>query len=126
MGMMKKTFKTGAGLAILAAAAGAYFLTGARGERNRPRLKGWMLKMKGDVVAGLKNIKDNKEITYHRLVDKAADKYRAFREANKEEFDALHKELKSAWRRIRPGQPKPAPKAVKRRAGPFKGRRDAS
>ena len=45
---MKKSQKIigGIGLAALAA-AGAYFLGGKRGARNREAIRGWTLKMKG-------------------------------------------------------------------------------
>src|SRR3989344_8569266 len=63
----------GAGVAVLAAgAAGSYFLQTAK---NRKKLKGWMLKMKGETLEKIEKLKEVNEKAYHKAVDAAAKRY---------------------------------------------------
>ncbi len=83
------------------AAAGAYFLYGKEGVKNRTKIKGWTLKMKGEVLDGLE--KAQKRINraqYDRLVDQVTKKYRKVKKVSKPELSKLNKDLKSAWSKI--------------------------
>jgi len=83
--MTKKTTGTnvaiGAGVAAIAAlAAAGYFLYGSKdGARNRKKVRGWMLKAKGEVLEGVEKMKDVTEEQYAMIVDKVASKYKAIK-----------------------------------------------
>ena len=98
---MKKSEKIigGIGLAALAA-AGAYFLSGKRGLKNREAIKGWALKMKGDVLEKMESMKKIDRETYLRLVDKVADRYSRAESISAAELRHLTVELKNAWAHI--------------------------
>jgi len=98
---MKKSEKIigGIGLAALAA-AGAYFLGGQRGAKNRDVVKGWMLKMKGEVLEKIESMKKIDRDTYLRLVDKVADRYAKVETISAAELRHMTVELKNAWTEI--------------------------
>lgn len=89
----------GIGLAALAA-AGAYFLGGKRGQKNREAIKGWALKMKGEVLEKMESMKKIDRETYLRLVDKVADRYSRAESISAAELQHLTVELKNAWAHI--------------------------
>jgi len=71
---MKTTDKIIGAAAI--AAIGAYFLTGKHGAENRENVRGWMLKMKGEVLEKVEDLKNLTEADYYKIVDEAAARYR--------------------------------------------------
>lgn len=88
----------GAGIAaVVAGVAGAYFLQSAK---KRKKLKGWMLKMKGEALERVENLKEVTEPMYHKTIDEAAKRFRALKNVDQEELAKMVKELKSHWRRI--------------------------
>ena len=91
-----KELAIGAGVAALAAAG--YFLFGPSGEKNRKKIKGWTLKMKGEVLDKMEEVKEITEPVYNKIVDNVAKKYLS--KENKKEVEALVKDLKSHWKRI--------------------------
>ncbi|MEK7510425.1 MAG: hypothetical protein AAB567_02635 [Patescibacteria group bacterium] len=93
----------GVGAAALAvAAAGTYFLYGTKaGVKGRKRVKGWMLKAKGEVLEKIESLKELNEKIYHEAIDAVADQYRKLQHIDGEEVEALVKELKGYWKHIR-------------------------
>lgn len=84
--MSKKTTKnTHGGLKILATAAaiaaGGYFLYGKDAAKNRKRVKGWMLKVKGEVLDEIEKLKEIDEERYHKIVDNVVGKYKMAKDA---------------------------------------------
>ena len=70
----------GAGLATLAAfAAAGYFLYGKDGAKNKKKVRGWMLKAKGEILEGVEKLKDITEEQYAVVVDKVGAKYKAIK-----------------------------------------------
>lgn len=98
---MKKSEKIigGIGLAALAA-AGAYFLGGKRGAGNRAAIKGWTLRMKGEVLEKIESMKKIDRETYLRMVDKVAERYARAGTIGADELRHLTVELKNAWAQI--------------------------
>jgi len=99
---MKKTGKilgTGIGLAALAV-AGAYFLKGEKGAKNRERVRGWALKLKGEVLEKMENMKKIDRDTYLRMVDKVAERYSRMENITAAELQHLTIEMKNAWAQI--------------------------
>ena len=99
---MEKSKKAlGAGIAIAAiAAAGTYFLTGKRGDKNREKISAWTLKMKGEVLEKMKKLKEVNQESYCELVDEIAARYHRVEKVSAEEIKRLTPELKSAWKHI--------------------------
>jgi gas vesicle protein len=91
-----------AAAAVVAAAAGAYFLYGSKdAKKNRRVIKGWMLRAKGEVLEKMEKMKENvTEEAYNKIVDAVATKYGSMKDASAEEVEALSKELKSHWKNI--------------------------
>ena len=96
--MANNTTKVGAGVGIAAlAAAGAYFLYGKRGAKNREKIKGWVLKAKGEVLDKMENLKHVNKDTYNELVDDVTSRYKRVKKASGPEIKKLKRDLKSAW-----------------------------
>lgn len=92
----------GAGLAVaaVAAAAGAYFLYGKDGSKNRKKIKGWMLKAKGEILEQVENGKEMSEEAYNKVIDKVSQKYQAAKNIDRAELDQMVKELRGHWKSI--------------------------
>lgn len=98
---MKKEKVIGAGIGMAALAAiGAYFLTGKRGEKNREAIKGWTLKMKGEVLDKVEDIKSMKREDYEKIVDTVAARYAKLEKVGSAELKKLTADLKDAWKHI--------------------------
>ena len=93
----------GLGLAALAAAAaGTYFLYGSKNaSKNRKKIKGWMLKAKGEVLQEMEHMKDMSESRYHDTIDAMSERYKMLKHVDKKELNHLVKELKSHWKHIK-------------------------
>ena len=99
---MKKTEKIlSAGIVLGAVAAAAtYFLTGKRGEKNLGKIAAWTLKLKGEVLAKMRKMKEINQEAYYELVDDIADRYERVEKISAEEIKRLRPELKNAWKHI--------------------------
>lgn len=87
--------------AVAAAAAGGYFLYGKDGAKNRKKIKGWMLKAKGEVLEQIEKGKDVTEEVYHNVIDKVSKKYQTIKGIDPAEVQQMTKELKSHWKSIK-------------------------
>ena len=99
---MKKSGKLiGAGIGLAAIAAlGTYFLYGERGAKNREKIAGWSLKMKGEILEKVEALKSIDREAYHELVDKVAARYSKLEKVSASELRHLKVELKNAWAHI--------------------------
>ncbi len=88
----------GAGLAALA--AGAYFFLGPDGKKHQKKMKGWMIKMKGDVLEQIENAREVTEPVYNEIIDSVATTYTAANKIPKSEILALAQDLKRHWRTL--------------------------
>ena len=99
----KKTNKAGvigAGVFALTAAAVAYLLVGPKGKANREKLKGWVIKMKGEVVEKLENAKEITEPVFKKIVSEVAEKYKKIKNISPEELDAVVADIEKHWKSI--------------------------
>ena len=83
--------------AVVAGIAGAHFLDSAK---KRKKLKGWMLKMKGEALERIENLREATEPAYHKAIDEAAKRYLTLKHIDQKELAAVTKELKSHWKSI--------------------------
>ncbi len=90
----------GAGIAALTAAAVAYFLVGPEGKRNRKKLKGWTIRMKGEIIEKLEQVKEMSQPVFDRIVAQVEEKYRKIKNISPEELDSVVKDIKSHWKSI--------------------------
>lgn len=104
-----------AGLAALA--AGSYFIFGPKGKQNRKAIKGWTLKMKGEVVEKIEKLKEVTPDLYNKVIDEVSAKYAKVKDISAEELAALAMDMKKHWKSISNDlapKKKAAKKAVKK------------
>ncbi len=88
--------------ALAALSAGAYFLYGTKeGAKRRVKIKGWMLKAKGEVLEKLETLKDVNEETYNNVVQGVLKKYTGLKNVEQAEVDALFRDIRSHWKNIK-------------------------
>src|SRR3989338_6365228 len=99
---LAKEVLVGTGLvAVVAAAAGAYFLYGSKNaKQHRKQVKSWTLKAKGEVLEKLEKLKEVNEEIYHKVVNEVSKKYQAVKSIDKKDVEELVRELKSHWKSI--------------------------
>lgn len=93
-----KIIGVGAGVAALGAAA--YLLFGPNGKKNQKALKGWTVKMKGEIIEEFEKAKNITEPMYHEIVDKVQARYAKFQNVDKKELEEAVKEIKKNWKAI--------------------------
>jgi len=99
--MEKSKKMIGAGIALAAiAAAATYFLAGKRGKENREKIAAWTLKVKGEVLTKMKEMKEVNKEAYYALVDDVSERYGRVGKVSAEEMKILTKDLKNAWAHI--------------------------
>jgi hypothetical protein len=87
---------------ITAAAIGGYYLYGHKdAETNRAKVRGWMLRAKGDVLDELEKVGEVTESAYTRAVDAVATKYRELRNIEPEELNSFIEEMRQHWQGIK-------------------------
>ncbi|MCX6703197.1 MAG: hypothetical protein NTV02_00700 [Candidatus Zambryskibacteria bacterium] len=94
---------TAVGLGALAAlSAGAYFLYGTKeGAKKRVKIKGWMLKAKGEVLEKMEALKDVNEEAYNKVVSTVMNKYEGLKNIDQSEVASLVTDLKKHWKNIK-------------------------
>lgn len=125
MTQKKTTNKAGAVVmsiaGLTAAAVGAYYLYGHKdAAKNRAKIKGWMLKAKGEVLEELEKAKDVTESAYMGAVDTVLKKYNELKTIDPAELGEFMTEMKAHWSGIQktlgkaPTTKKVAPKKAKK------------
>ncbi|MDB5225548.1 MAG: hypothetical protein JWL87_500 [Candidatus Adlerbacteria bacterium] len=107
-GIDAKTTVAVAGLAAAtaAAAAGAYWLYGAKdAAKHRKLAKSWMLKARAEVMDAVENLKEVDKETYMAIVDEVVKRYGKAAGAGGAEAAKLLKDLKSGWAYIQVQKP---------------------
>jgi uncharacterized protein (DUF2225 family) len=95
---LKTALGIGAGVAVLSAAA--YVLFGPEGKKNRKIIKGWAVKMKGEIIEKFENAKELTEPVYHQIVDGIQAKYAKLKNVDKEDLAKTIAEIKKHWKSI--------------------------
>lgn len=104
----------GAGIAALAAAS--YILFGPQGKKNRKAIKGWTVKMKGEIIEKLEEAKEITEPVYHNIVDTIKAKYEKAKNVDQEDVDEVVAEIKKHWKAlVKDSKPKKKTKKVSKK-----------
>lgn len=98
-GMSAKT-AVGLGVGIAAISAATYLLFGPNGKKNQKIIKGWAIKMKGEIIEEFEKAKELTEPVYHNIVDKIQSKYAKLKGINPEELKSTIAEIKKHWKGI--------------------------
>ena len=101
----------------IAGVAGMYLLHG-HGKiptANRKKIKGWIVKAKGEVLEKVEKMKELDEEAYYQAVDTVLAKYNKLPEEQRAEIELLAKDMKKHWKSIvkefaPKSKKKPAPK----------------
>ncbi len=93
-----KVVAVGAGIAALSVAA--YMLFGPNGKKNQKAIKGWAVKMKGEIIEKLEIAKDITEPVYEKIVSEIAAKYAKLKNIDPKDLEAEITNLKKHWRAI--------------------------
>lgn len=118
--MKKESSHVGAklGLAGLAVAglAGAYFLYGKDGAKNRKTVKTWALRAKADVIEKLEKAKEVSQENFDGIVDEISAKYGSkMKDVSVDDITSFAKDLKKHWKDIK-GTLMPKPKTAAKKA----------
>ncbi len=101
---MSTAQKVGIGFGLTAAAvtaAGAYFLYGSKeSTKNRKKVKGWVLKAKGDVLEALEKAEAITEAEYKELVETATGAYGTVKNTTVGEVKDVKKEMNDHWQKL--------------------------
>lgn len=88
----------GIGVGVAAASLAAYVLFGPDAKKNRKKIKGWAVKMKGEIIEKLEETKEVTEPVYHEIVDKIKDKYAKIKGIDQGDIEEVTKEVKKYWK----------------------------
>jgi hypothetical protein len=93
----------GLGIGMLAAlSAGAYYLYGTKeGSKKRLKIRGWMLKAKGEIMEKMESMKEVDEKAYNTLVENVMKKYEGIKSIDPKEVSAMVSDLKKHWKNIK-------------------------
>jgi hypothetical protein len=92
--------KIAMGASVAALAVGAYMLFGPDAKKNQKKVKGWAIKMKGEIIEKFEEVKDVTEPVYNKVVDEISAKYMKAKGMNADEVGAVVKDLKKHWKTI--------------------------
>ena len=116
---MSQAQKVGVGIGLTTAAvaaAGVYFLYGSKdAKKNRKKVKGWMIKARGDILEALEKADGITQEEYNALVEAVGGAYSRLQNASQSEIKDFKKEMKEHWKDIeRSGAKKKIKSAVKK------------
>ena len=97
---LKTVVEVGAVLTA-AAVAGAYFLYGKDGAKNRKKVRSWAIKARGEALEKLENLKEISEPAYHKAINEVAAKYEKLSSVDNKELAHLKRELRGYWPHIK-------------------------
>lgn len=93
----------GVGVGVAALSAAAYLLFGPNGKKNRKAIKGWAVKMKGEIIEKFEEAKELTEPVYNEIIDKVQQKYAKIQNIDKKELEETVAEIKKNWKAIKKG-----------------------
>ena len=115
--MAKKSTRGGNGVVAIASvaalSAAAYLLFGPKGKQNRKNIKGWVVKMKGDIIEKMETAKEVTAPVFEKIVQDVEATYKKAKHIAPAELALAVQNIKKEWR----GIAKHASKKATRSAG---------
>lgn len=99
-GLSAKTV-VGIGAGVAAITAAAYVLFGPQGKKNRKIIRGWSVKMKGEIIEKFENAKELTEPIYHEIIDNVQAKYAKLKNVDQAELVNVANEIKKHWKALK-------------------------
>lgn len=88
----------GIGVTVAALGAAAYILFGPDGKKNKKAIKGWSIKMKGEIIEKLEQAKEITEPIYHKIIDEVSAKYAKAKNIDAKDVELAVAEVKKHWK----------------------------
>ncbi len=88
----------GIGASVAALSAAAYLLFGPEGKKNRKIIRGWSVKMKGEIIEKFEQAKEITEPVYHKIVDEVSAKYLKMKNVDQKELESVVAEIRKHWK----------------------------
>jgi uncharacterized protein HemX len=88
-------------VALGAGVAGAYYLLGPKAKIHQKKVLALTAKMKKDLTAKAKKVKDMTEPLYKKTVDTLAATYGKQYKAHEKDIKAFAKKLKAEWKKVK-------------------------
>jgi hypothetical protein len=88
----------GIGATVAALGAAAYVLFGPDGKKNKKAIKGWAVKMKGEIIEKLEDAKEISEPVYQNVIDKVQEKYSKLKNIDPKELEETVSGIKKHWK----------------------------
>ena len=88
----------GIGATVAALGAAAYVLFGPDGKKNKKAIKGWAIKMKGEIIEKLEEVKEVTEPVYHKIIDEVSSKYAKVKNIDQKDLKNTVAEVKKHWK----------------------------
>lgn len=85
---------------VAAVTAAGYFLFGPNGKNNRKVIKGWTVKMKGEVLEKIEKLKEVTPETYNAIIDDVSAKYAKVKNISEDDLAMVTADLKKYWKVI--------------------------
>lgn len=104
------------GATVAALSVGAYILFGPNGKSNRKAVKGWAVRMKGEIIEKLEKVKDVTAPIYEKIVSEVADKYAKLKNIDAQDLEAEVATLKKHWKAMTKSATKKSVKKVSKKA----------
>jgi len=88
----------GIGATVAALGAAAYVLFGKDGKKNKKAIKGWAIKMKGEIIEKLEEAQEISEPVYHKIIDTVSAKYAKAKNIDAKDLELAVDEVKKHWK----------------------------
>jgi len=85
---------------VAAVGAAAYILFGPEGKKHKKAIKGWAVKMKGEIIDKLEDVKEITEPVYHKIIDSVSAKYSKIKKVDPKDLEVAIAEVKKHWNTI--------------------------
>ena len=88
----------GIGATAAALGAAAYIMFGPDAKKNKKAIKGWAIKMKGEIIEKLEDAKEITEPVYHQIIDTVRAKYEKVKKVDPKELELAVADVKKHWK----------------------------
>ena len=88
----------GIGATVAALGAAAYIMFGPDAKKNKKAIKGWAIKMKGEIIEKLEQAKEITEPVYHKVIDEVSAKYAKAKNIDAKDVELAVVEVKKHWK----------------------------